>query len=306
MSAPEAAPHDAAPPPVDEQYRATREGWVDQKAKQTLEWGGQQAAALWENLYARWNPLVDACTVLDLGCSWGYLLKFLAERFKPARLIGTDIKPWWELTAHGWDYAALGERLMLRAGPLPEIREIPEQSIDLALCTSVLQYMTPEQVEENVTRCYDLLRPGGEMLLRTRVFTSYIGADLHRDIELPYVHLLYGERDLARLVRERRGKEPPYLNWLTASSYLAIFMRSGFELLDVKRRMNKHAPEVMERVARAFPWIAPEELFCAELEARLARPIEPEELDRFGPMVVTRPARALEEAQAEAEPDPDE
>jgi cyclopropane fatty-acyl-phospholipid synthase-like methyltransferase len=258
-----------------------RRKWVSREAKDTQRWGRSQAEALWDNLFARYGPVVDAATVLDLGCSWGYLLKFLADEFKPRRLIGTDIEPWWDRAEYGWDHARLGERIEFHAGDLPSIGSIPDESVDLILCTSVLQYMTPEQLEANMERAYELLRPGGEMLVRTRVFTSYIGADLHRDIELPYVHLLHGERDLALFMRARRGKEPPYLNWLTASTYLAIFMRSGFEVLDARRRMNKAAPEVMDRVGEAFPWIAPEELLCAELEARLLRPIEPEELGRF-------------------------
>jgi hypothetical protein len=116
------------------------------------------------------------------------------------------------------------------------------------------------------------------MILRTRVWTSYIGADLHPYFELPYVHLLHGRGELARTVRKEHGRELRYMNWLTASSYLAIFDRVGFEILDAPRRMNSAAPEVRELVAAAYPWIAPEELGVAELEARLVRPIEPEEL----------------------------
>lgn len=260
-------------------YREHRATWVDVKEKDTVPWGRQQAASLWERLYARYDPMVDGQTVLDVGCSWGYLLMYLSEQFKPARLIGTDIKPWWEQKNHGWNYAALGDRLQFFVGDLAENRQIPDQSVDLILCTSVLQYMTPEQIEANLTRAYDLLRPGGQMILRTRVFTSYIGADLHREIELPYVHLLHGECDLARFLDERRhGKKPPYLNWLTATSYAAILIRSGFEVLDLQRRPNKHAPEVLQRVVEAYPWISTDELTCAELEAQLLRPVCPEDL----------------------------
>ena len=41
----------------------------------------QWAQGLWDGLFARFDPLIDgAVLVLDLGCSWGYTLKFLAER----------------------------------------------------------------------------------------------------------------------------------------------------------------------------------------------------------------------------------
>lgn len=257
------------------------------EAKSTQTWGANQAQNLWRQLYSRYSPTIDGRTVLDLGCSWGYMLKFLADEFHPGKLIGTDIKPWWKLKEHGWRYTELKDLIEFHSGDLTDIVDIERQSVDLILCTSVLQYMTPEQAEANLARAYELLRPGGEMLLRTRVFTSYVGADLHRDIDLPYVHLLYGERDIARYMKEQRGKQPPYLNWLTASTYLAVFVRVGFEVLDVRRRMNKAAPEIMERVISSFPSVARNELLCAEVEARLLKPFEPEELDDLAPNLTT-------------------
>jgi SAM-dependent methyltransferase len=246
------------------------------EAKETQGWGTDQASNLWSNLYERYSPTIDGRTVLDLGCSWGYMLKFLAERFRPRRLIGTDVRPHWETQRHGWDYGR--EPFEFLVGDLPDSSAIELRSVDVMLCTSVLQYMTPEQLEANLERAYDLLRPGGELLLRTRVFTSYIGADLHEDIDLPYAHLLYGEPEIAAALRSR-GKEPPYLNWLTASTYVAIFIRAGFEIVDARRRPNRAAPEAMDRVEARFPWIGREELTCAELEARLVRPVELGDLD---------------------------
>jgi SAM-dependent methyltransferase len=247
------------------------------QVKETQAWGEKQASNLWSNLYERYSPLVDGRTVLDVGCSWGYMLKFLADRFRPTRLIGTDVAPHWETSRHGWNYRRLGDLIEFHVGNLPDIAALEDGSIDLMLCTSVLQYMTPEQLEANLERAHDLLRPGGQMILRTRVFTSYIGADLHDHLDLPYAHLLHGERDIAAALRTR-GSEPPYLNWLTASTYLATFVRAGFELVDVRRRPNRVAPEVMDRVGEAFPWIAADELTCAELEAQLVRPIGFEDL----------------------------
>lgn len=243
--------------------------------KDTDEWGERQAEALWRNLFEQYEPVVDGACVLDLGCSWGYMLKYLADRFNPALLVGTDVAPLWE--EQPW-WRSHGELVRFHHGDLAEIGGLEDGTFDLILCTSVLQYMTPEGVEANLARAFDMLRPGGEMLLRTRVFTSYIGGDLHADIELPCAHLFYGEREVERYLREERGKAPRYLNWLTASSYFAMFVRAGFEVLQSRRRMNKLEPAMVERVSKTFPWIAPDELFCAEVEARLVRPYEPEDV----------------------------
>jgi hypothetical protein len=65
---------------------------------------------------------------------------------------------------------------------------------------------------------------------------------------------------------------------------------AGFDILDARRLMNHHAPEVQARVAAEFP-VSANELNCTGLEARLLRPVEPDELDLFAPMTSTRVVR---------------
>lgn len=261
--------------------------------KDTIEWGEAKAANLWFDFYEPYRPVIDHATVLDLGCSWGYFLMYLGENFRPARLIGVDTSPVVHSAPEEWDRSRLEDRLQLFEGDLTELSELEERSIDLITCSSVMQYMTPELLEQTLERAYDLLRPGGQMILRTRVFTSHIGADLHHDFTEPYVHLLWGEPELAGLVEEHQEQPPRYLNPLTASTYLAIFHRVGFEVVEADRRMNSVAPEVMQVVRERFPWIAEEELLCAELDARLLRPFELEDLGELGEITDTRPKSGL-------------
>ena len=261
---------------VDEDYLESRSKLVTREEKGGSDWGGGMAQKIWDGLYSRHSPVIDGATILDIGCSWGYLLKFIEETFKPTKMIGTDIRPWWEIEDHGWNYEQLGDRIQLIASDLTEIEDIPSESVDLAMCTSVLQYLTPENVEANMEKAYSLLKPGGEMILRTRVWTSAIGADLHREIELPYAHLLYSKAETDRVVEEM-GKQTKYLNWLDSNTYLAIFHRVGFEMIDVRRRMNHHAENVASRVLDMYPWVDPKEALCAELEVRMVKPIEEED-----------------------------
>jgi SAM-dependent methyltransferase len=250
--------------------------------KSTLAWGDRQARALWDGLYKRYEPPIDGRVVLDLGCSWGYMLRFLAGRFKPRKLIGVDLNPAWEQVDHGWDYARLGGLIEFHAGDLAADLQLPSQSVDLVLCTSVFQYMQPDALEANLDAMYELLKPGGLAIVRTRCFTSYIGADLHSRFDQDYLHLRYGEPQLSAVLREA-GHEPKPVSWLTASTYVATFVRAGFELLDVNRRYNRGAsPDVFAELEQAFPWIADAELACTEVEAELLRPVEPAELNVFG------------------------
>jgi SAM-dependent methyltransferase len=258
-----------------------------EKAK--LEWGAKQSAALWDNLYARYAPALQGKVVLDLGCSWGYMLKYLLEHFKPAKVIGVDVSPLWQTVAHGWDYRALGERVEFHAGFLDELEVISSASVDYLLCTSVFQYMRPERLLRTLERAYQLLLPGRELLLRTRCFTSYVGADLHSHYDQDYMHLLHPLREVHRDLRDWKGTDGRYLNYLTASNYVAIFQQAGFEVLDARRRHNSRSPEISARIAQKFPWIPSEDLTCAELEARLLRPIEAADLPRLERPQSTRP-----------------
>lgn len=282
-----------------------RKGWAKREDKQSLAWGDKQAASLWNDLYARYSPLVQRQTVLDFGCSWGYFCRHLLMHHKPRKIIGADIAPHWDRVNHGWDWRKAGERLEFHAGDITQNTAIPDASVDVIFCTSVLQYLRPEQLEATLDKLYSLLRPGGEMILRTRTFTSYIGADMHNDFTVPYVHLLYPKRDLDAYLRAKTGEPPRYLNPLTATTYLFMFQRAGFEIADARRRMSTNSPDVLAKVRALYPFISENELLCAELEARLLRPYEPEELDAIAPMTRTKGADRTTASGKKQEPELD-
>jgi SAM-dependent methyltransferase len=271
------------------EYAAHRARWVSESGKLSPEWGMEQAERLWSGLYSRWNPVIDGRVVLDLGCSWGYLLRLLAERHRPRKLIGVDTTSWWTKVETGWQEEAGAGLVELLEGDLESV-SVEDGSVDLMLCSGVFMYLPPETLLATLQRAYRILRPGGELLLRTQLYTSYLGASLHRYYELPYVHLLHGEELLRDRLHAHRNRTPQYTNGLTASSYLATFALAGFDILDAHRLVNQHAPEVQERVAAEFP-VAGNELNCTGLAARLLRPIEPDELELFAPMTSTRVVR---------------
>jgi ubiquinone/menaquinone biosynthesis C-methylase UbiE len=264
------------------EYREARAAWVNEPTKGTQAWGHDQADAIWQQTYAPWDPVVEDQVVLDLGCHWGFLLKYLLdEGRRPRRLIGVDIRTWWDDFDHGWDWQGTG-LVELHAGELPDV-DLEERSIDLMLCTSVFQSILPERLDETLRAIYRLLKPGGQLLVRTHLYTSYLGAGLHRQYDLPYVHMLYPERQLMeRLGREGRENAPtrPFMSWMTSSSYLAAYARAGFEILDAPRSTSGPAPEIREQVAEAWP-VNHDELFGGSLATRLLRPFEPGDLDEI-------------------------
>lgn len=259
-----------------------RKRWPKEEEKAKLAWGMQQAESLWKGLYARFNPTVRNQVVLDFGCSWGYFCKYLLDNHRPRQVIGVDVSPLWESHEHGWDWRGEQDRLRFFAGDVTQMECIPDGSVDLITCTSVLQYLRPEQLVAALNKLYGFLRPGGEMICRTRTFTSYIGSDLHKDFSVPYVHMLYPRRNIDEFLKAEHGKEPRYLNPLTATTYLVMAHQAGFEIADAVRRPNWVDPEVMGKLRKMYPFISEDELLCAELEMRLVRPYEPHELHRIG------------------------
>jgi hypothetical protein len=120
---------------------------------------------------------------------------------------------------------------------------------------------------------------------------------MHSYYSLDYVHLLHPMTQLKKDLRLWRDREARYLNYLCASNYVSLFYQSGLEIVDLRRRMNSRSPELLTKLLEMFPWIEPDDLLCAELEARLVRPVEPEELDMFGDSVSTMPVLANPSAE---------
>jgi len=259
-----------------EGFRDLRRAWPHAREKQTREWGERRAVSLWSNLYRRWAPDLTGLCVLDLGCSWGYLLKLLLETERPRRLIGVDIEPLWDTADHGWDWRAEGDLLEFHATGLVDA-PIEEKSVDVLFCSGVLHMLPPDELQIMLDRAFDLIRPGGQAIIRTRVFTSFMGADLHRDFDTPFPHLLNGKRDLDARLAER-GAESPYTNWFSATTYVCMYLQAGFEVLTARRRENQYVPELTTRLATDFHGVSPDELHCHELLVRLVRPLEAADL----------------------------
>ena len=102
-------------------------------------------------------------------------------------------------------------------------------------------------LERRLSRIYDLLRPGGEAVLRLRCFTpgGQIGAGAG-----------YGV--------------------MTPSAWTIILMRAGFEIVGGAQVWRDQ--HVQSRVDELLPETSPEERGCAELRLHLVRPWESWEL----------------------------
>lgn len=183
-----------------------------------------------------------------------------------------------------------GLTLVQLGGDTPPALGVAPGSVDVIVCDGVLERLTPELVHDTLAACHRALRPGGSLIVRAKLCTSAAPSPAHARFNSPYPQLLVSERDLARLLRARYDTPLPYLNWLTASSYVLLFHQSGFETLDLRRipADTQAAGRLGGQLSRALAEISPGELVDS-IEAHLTRPLSAADLSRAGGMEDTRP-----------------
>ena len=221
-------------------------------------------------MYERWSPEIDGRVVLDLGCHWGYLLRYLGQRFMPLRLIGVDVKPFWERASV---YAREGYgriEFIHSENGLPGAG-LSDHSVDLVLSTGTLRMMAPPVFDETLAEIWRILRPGGEFLLRTRTYMAEVDAGLQRTFAEPYLHVRVGRRLLDARLRAL-GRDPiTEGHWYTATGYLLAFRRAGFEILDVRRKTIVSHADLQAAIASEFA-MSEAEATTAAISVRLRKP----------------------------------
>lgn len=199
----------------------------DSPEKLTLEWGDTQANALWDSIFSNFEIEWEGKSVLDFGCLWGYFPKLLLEEKGVREAVGIDILPKWEGVSE-WDYRSMAN-LQLHAGDLVEIAEIQEMKFDIITTHGTIFLLNPSKQEEVLTWMYEHLKPGGSLLVQTRTFFAYNGGDLQNVTSTPNAHVIFSDRIINKVARFRK------LSPISATGYLMLFHRSGFEIKEVRR-----------------------------------------------------------------------
>jgi len=126
-----------------------------------------QSKAFYGKLLERFNELADSpladARVLDFGCGWGRLTRFLARDLKPGRLYGCDpVEPILDVCRENGVPATLA-----RTDFLP--RQPPfDERFDLAFAFSVFTHISEPAHESCLRTLHESLRPGGILALTIR------------------------------------------------------------------------------------------------------------------------------------------
>jgi SAM-dependent methyltransferase len=148
---------------------------------------------------------LKAKTVVELGCSRGYLLASLRD-IESFRAIGVDKDP----IALADGAARYGDRIEFIES---EVSSIPlaDSMCDIAFTVDVVEHLSkPHDIFSEIHR---ILRPGGLFLVHFHPWFGPYGAHLSEILPLPWPHVIFSMKTLleAAAVRyESPDYEPPY------------------------------------------------------------------------------------------------
>lgn len=200
------------------------------------------AAALWRGLFAPFQPLVSGANVLELGCGDGRVLGGLAEAGETRNLVGVDRVAYWDGKGDGvaWAHRRFRHDLSLNTG-VAHLQTLAPASFDLVLCRELDSALSIDQLDQGLVDLYRLTKPGGEAILRMRC----------ADPGSP-------------------RREGPGYGFMTASAWIHMIQRVGFEVEDSRRAWRDgHA------TGQSL------DLETAEMHLHLVRPWEPNEVKKI-------------------------
>lgn len=193
-------------------------------------------------------------TILELGCGKAMITANLPEKCKVKKAIGIDIVEYDEWKEHK------GRRIKLIKGDLASKQLVPEESIDIVVSGAVMEHVS--KPIEMIESLYRTLRPGGIAWMYFNLQRGPRASHRYNEIYFPWSHILFPDSVCAefyakhypekfsfkRLAQsEHDGKlnlyEPlranhfSWVNRMTVGEYLTVFKQTGFEVLDLRRRI---------------------------------------------------------------------
>ena len=179
---------------------------------------------------------IENPTILEVGCSSGYMLKDLREQFPSAKLIGVD-----------YLYKAL-ERLSASLKGIPLVQgdvtqdTIPEKSVDAIVFLNVLEHVKDDALA--LEKLYKTLRPGGILIIEVPAMSHLYDAF---DEYLQHFRR-YDMKPLLDLV-QKASFEVTRKNHLGFIPYVPFYLgkRKNQKLLGASKEEQKQAMQLVMR-----------------------------------------------------------
>jgi ubiquinone/menaquinone biosynthesis C-methylase UbiE len=133
-------------------------------------------------------------TVLDLGCSAGYILASFLDQ-APFTAIGADIDD----SALAMGRAAYGDRITFIKSSAEAI-PLPDQSVDIIYAIDTVEHL--QKLDEILLDCHRVLRPGGLFLIHFHPWLGPYGSHLEDIIPFPWAHAVFSMDTLLGVAAE--------------------------------------------------------------------------------------------------------
>ncbi|MDF9661347.1 class I SAM-dependent methyltransferase, partial [Bacillus cereus] len=109
-------------------------------------------------------PLNKESKVLDFGCGWGRIIRFLFKDASDQNLLGIDVDPAMITLCN----ETLGRGIYKTASPHPPVEFISDNSLDIIFAYSVFSHLSEATAENWVKEFSRVLRPGGIFIATTQ------------------------------------------------------------------------------------------------------------------------------------------
>ena len=179
------------------------------------------------NTVARWMPRPDP-TIVDIGCSSGYMIRDLQSRFPQSAIVGADAVP------------GPLEALAISMPDIPLLQfdlvecPLPDSCIDVAILLNVFEHIEDDAAAAR--QVYRILRPGGiavvEVPYGPHLFDIYDRQLLH--------HRRYESKGIEAIVRNAGFT-------ILESSHLGFFLYPAFRAVKLRNRKFLVEPPDVQR-----------------------------------------------------------
>jgi SAM-dependent methyltransferase len=185
-----------------------------------------QSAAFYEKLRARFGRPLEGARVLDFGCGWGRMLRFLARDVAPGDLYGCD-------PVEGILDVCRSTRVpavLARSEFVPERLPFDER-FDLAYAFSVFTHLSERAHQRCLDALHAALAPGGVLVVTVRpVAYLHFEAKLH-DVEPDGSGYLFAPHPADPAHPQYDGGEMTYGEAVITPAYVRERWSERFELL---------------------------------------------------------------------------
>jgi len=183
---------------------------------------------------------------LDYGCGEGHCA-YASSNYDTAKSVGYDIKEY-----EGWNNFEQKDNLIITSN-WQEVKD--NGPYDVVIIFDVIDHIEGEDPLDLLTKVHDLIPEGGKVYLRCHPWTSRHATHLYHDVNKAYLHLVFNEEELKKLVPESEFVEHNIGVTRPMNTYQEYIKNSGLKEIhrrDITEKVEPFfkIPKIAERIMK--------------------------------------------------------